>query len=316
MSVDVALIVAGLIVGFTVGLTGMGGGALMTPILVLFLGVTPSAAVASDLMASLVMKPVGASVHAKHGTIDKRLVGWLCLGSVPAAFAGVLILQAMGGGADFQDRIKVFLGIALLLAAATMILKSVMAARRGKPEVELDDRIRIRPVPTIIIGIVGGVVVGMTSVGSGSLIIVALLLLYPTLTASRLVGTDLVQAIPLVAAATLGHLLFGDFNLEVTTSLLIGAIPAVYFGARVSAKAPDAIVRPALVLVLLLSALKLLGAPNQILGLVIIGGGLGGLGALIATRIRRRNADATAQSLADVGAERGVPELLAVSSGA
>jgi len=169
-----------------------------------------------------------------------------------------------------------------------MILKSVMAARRGKPEVELDDRIRIRPVPTIIIGIVGGVVVGMTSVGSGSLIIVALLLLYPTLTASRLVGTDLVQAIPLVAAATLGHLLFGDFNLEVTTSLLIGAIPAVYFGARVSAKAPDAIVRPALVLVLLLSALKLLGAPNQILGLVIIGGGLGGLGALIATRIRRR----------------------------
>jgi uncharacterized membrane protein YfcA len=218
----------------------------------------------------------------------------------------------MGGGAALQDRIRVLLGIALLLAAATMILKSVMAARRGVPEL-LDDRIRIRPLPTVVVGIVGGMVVGMTSVGSGSLIIVALLLLYPTLTASRLVGTDLVQAIPLVAAATLGHLIFGDFNLEVTTSLLIGALPAVYFGARISAKAPDAIVRPVLVLVLLLSALKLLGAPNQILGLVIIGGGIGGIGALVASRVRRRGDGA----LADAGAsaERVVPQALAVTAG-
>jgi len=285
--VDFALVLAGLIVGFVVGLTGMGGGALMTPILVLLLKVQPSTAVASDLVASLVMKPVGAAVHAKRGTVDKGLVLWLCIGSVPAAFAGVLILQSLGGGKDLQDTIKLALGIALLLAAATMVAKTLMTSRRGLQPTDAKAPVRVKPIPTILIGVMGGLVVGMTSVGSGSLIIVALLLLYPMLTASRLVGTDLVQAIPLVGAAALGHILFGDFELGLTTSLLIGALPAVYVGARVSSRAPDFVIRPALVVVLGLSALKLLGASNNVL-LGVFGAALAvTLAAVLRSRLRR-----------------------------
>ena len=282
MHIDFALVLAGLIVGFVVGLTGMGGGALMTPILVLLLKVEPSTAVASDLVASLVMKPVGAAVHAKRGTVNKPLVAWLCVGSVPTAFAGVFVLRAIGGGKDLQNTIKLALGIALLLAAATMVVKSVMSRRNGRPP--SDAPIHVRPLPTVLIGAVGGLIVGMTSVGSGSLIIVSLLLLYPTLTASRLVGTDLVQAIPLVAAASLGHILFGDFQLGLTASLLIGALPAVYLGARVSSKAPDAVIRPALVVVLGISALKLLGASNT----VLIGVLLGSLAVVVTAVVRKR----------------------------
>lgn len=284
MQIDFALVLAGLIVGFVVGLTGMGGGALMTPILVLLLKVEPATAVASDLVASLIMKPVGAAVHAKRGTVDKGLVVWLCVGSVPAAFAGVFVLRAIGGGEDLQNTIKIALGVALLLAAATMLAKSVMARRRGVQAGDAEAPVHVRPVPTILIGVMGGLIVGMTSVGSGSLIIVSLLLLYPMLTASRLVGTDLVQAIPLVGAASLGHILFGDFEFGLTASLLIGALPAVYVGARVSAKAPDAIIRPALVIVLGVSALKLLGASNIVLLAVLIGS----LAVIVTGTVRRR----------------------------
>jgi uncharacterized membrane protein YfcA len=262
--------VAGFIVGFIVGLTGMGGGALMTPIMVLVFGVQPLAAVSSDLMASLVMKPVGAGVHLRHGTVNKRLVAFLCIGSVPAAFSGVLILNALDTGSEFQDRLKTMLGFALLLAAASMIAKNIVDSRRGRLSVTPVDQIRVRPVLTILIGAFGGLMVGLTSVGSGSLIIVLLLLLYPMLSAKALVGTDLVQAIPLVGAATLGHLLFGDFQLGLT--LLLGALPGVYLGAKVSTRAPDQVIRPVLILVLLISALKLLGVSTGYLGLAFVGG--------------------------------------------
>jgi uncharacterized protein len=264
--------VAGLIVGFIVGLTGMGGGALMTPIMVLVFGVQPLAAVSSDLMASLVMKPVGASVHMRHGAVNRRLVLFLCIGSVPAAFSGVLILNALDTGEQFQNRLKTMLGIALLLAAASMIAKNIVDRRRGRLTVTPVDEIRVRPVITIAIGLIGGLIVGLTSVGSGSLIIVLLLLLYPMLSAKALVGTDLVQAIPLVGAATLGHLMFGDFQLGLTLTLLVGAIPGVYLGAKVSTRAPDQIIRPVLILVLLISALKLLGVSTGYLGLAFAGG--------------------------------------------
>ena len=264
--------VAGLIVGFIVGLTGMGGGALMTPIMVLVFGVQPLAAVSSDLMASLVMKPVGAGVHMRHGAVNRRLVLFLCIGSVPAAFCGVLLLNALDTGEQFQNRLKTMLGIALLLAAASMIAKNLVDQRRGRLTVTPVDEIRVRPVITIAIGLIGGLIVGLTSVGSGSLIIVLLLLLYPMLSAKALVGTDLVQAIPLVGAATLGHLLFGDFQLGLTLTLLVGAIPGVYLGAKVSTRAPDQIIRPVLILVLLISALKLLGVSTGYLGLAFAGG--------------------------------------------
>jgi uncharacterized membrane protein YfcA len=254
----------GLGVGVVVGLTGMGGGALMTPMLVIFFGIDPVTAVSSDLVVSLIMKPFGAGVHAREGTVNYTMVKWLCLGSVPCAFAGVFLLNAIGGD-DVSDTVKLWLGIALLLAASSMIVRHEINRRRGR-HVPVDGAqlaVHVRPVPTLLIGAVGGLIVGMTSVGSGSLIIVLLLLLYPTLAAGQLVGTDLVQAVPLVGAAALGHLFFGDVSFAIAGSLMVGAIPGVLIGARISSRAPDRIIRPILIVVLIASAAKLLNVPNE-----------------------------------------------------
>lgn len=275
-----AVAIAGLFVGFVVGMTGMGGGALMTPMMILLFGVQPLAAVSSDLVASMVMKPVGGAVHMRRGTVNRDLVKWLVIGSVPSAFAGVLVLRWIGNGEETEAVVKASLGVALLFAAASMVAKAlidlrkvqrVRAAVSSGEQVEVTvEEIRVKPVPTVIVGIIGGLVVGMTSVGSGSLMIVALLLLYPAIRAGQLVGTDLVQAVPLVASASLGHLLFGDFQLDLTASLLIGALPGVYVGARVSSSAPGGIVRRALVVVLLASGLKLLDAGVLTVALVLL----------------------------------------------
>ncbi|MFI7618133.1 sulfite exporter TauE/SafE family protein [Nonomuraea terrae] len=253
--IDLPLIAGSFVVAIVVGLTGMGGGALMTPMMMLFFNVPPLAAVSSDLVASAVMKPVGSFVHLRHGTVNLRLVGWLCAGSVPTAFCGVFLARAFA----VTDAVKYALGVALLLAVAGMALKSWFAGRGGTSS---PHEIVVRPMPTLLVGMVGGLVVGVSSVGSGSLIIVALLVLYPALKANQLVGTDLVQAVPLVAAAALGHLLFGDFQLDLTVSLLIGSIPGVYLGARISSRAPGGLIRAMLAIVLLASALKLLDAGN------------------------------------------------------
>jgi uncharacterized membrane protein YfcA len=268
---------AGLIVGFTVGLTGMGGGALMTPILVLLFKIQPLAAVSSDLVAAMVMKPVGGSVHARRGTVNWLLVRWLAVGSVPAAFLGVFVLKSLGNGQQVEDRLKLVLGIALLVASASIVVKSLIQMVQDRRREALMARgrlpqakpFRLKKVPTLVIGALGGLVVGMTSVGSGSLIIVSLLLLYPMLSTRELVGTDLVQAIPLVASAALGHILFGDFQLSLTTSVLIGSLPGVYLGARLSSRAKDAVIRPALVLVLLASGLKLMGVGTVAVALAV-----------------------------------------------
>ncbi|MGQ0843642.1 MAG: sulfite exporter TauE/SafE family protein [Sporichthyaceae bacterium] len=262
MELDYYMALAGLLVGFVVGLTGMGGGALMTPVLVIFFNVPPLAAVSSDLVASLVMKPIGGAVHLRRGTVNKPLVLWLAIGSIPAAFGGVLLLKALGGNdADLQHAVKMTLGVALLVAAAGIVTRALLSVR-AHARAEAPPPVVVKPIPTLVVGIVGGLVVGMTSVGSGSLIIVALLFLYPGLKAAEIVGTDLVQAVPLVGAAALGHLIFGDFQLDLTTSVLLGAVPGVYVGARVSAYAAQGIVRRALVVVLTASALKLLGVGN------------------------------------------------------
>lgn len=292
MHIDLYVALAGLIVGFTVGLTGMGGGALMTPILVLLFKVQPLAAISSDLVAAVVMKPVGGGVHLRRGTVNFALVRWLMVGSVPAAFGGVLVLRQLGDGAVVQNRVKEALGAALVLAAVSIAAKGALQARATRRAVKAADQARAqagspgdlaqaagaerrqrpfqaRPLPTILIGVLGGLVVGMTSVGSGSLMIVLLLLLYPMLSSAELVGTDLVQAIPLVGSAALGHILFGDFRLSLTASLLIGSIPGVYLGARVSSRARDVVIRPALALVLVASGLKLLNLGTGTLALVI-----------------------------------------------
>jgi hypothetical protein len=256
----------------------MGGGALMTPVLVLFFNVPPLAAVSSDLVASAVMKPVGSIVHLRRGTVHLGLVKWLCIGSVPGAFSGVLIARAFGKGQEVQDVIRIALGVALLLAAIGLTVRAYLrlvehARRRdgrapplpqGRPSVDL------RVLPTVALGLAGGIVVGMTSVGSGSLIIIALMALYPTLKASELVGTDLVQAVPLVASAAAGHILFGDFKLDLTTSLLLGCIPGVWVGAHLSARAPGGLVRRALAFVLLASALKLLHVSTTHTGIILV----------------------------------------------
>ncbi|HEX6447019.1 MAG TPA: sulfite exporter TauE/SafE family protein [Streptosporangiales bacterium] len=261
---NTAMAVGSFVVGLVVGLTGMGGGALMTPMLVLFFGVQPLAAVSSDLVASVFMKPFGGLVHLRRRTVDLRLVKWLCVGSVPSAFAGALLIKLFGHGEQVQHGVQIALGVALLIAAAGIAAKaytSLRESRSGRPR-ETSQPIVVRPLPTVAVGVVGGLVVGLTSVGSGSLIIVALLALYPTLRAGRLVGTDLVQAVPLVIAAALGHVLFGDFQFAVTASVLVGAIPGVLLGALGSSRLPGGVIRRVLVVVLVASALKMLGAGN------------------------------------------------------
>jgi uncharacterized membrane protein YfcA len=290
---SVLLAFAGLIGGFAVGLTGMGGGALMTPALVLLFRIDPKVAVASDLVNSLVMKPVGAAVHMKRGTVQWPLVRWLVMGSVPAAFVGAYVLNQFSSSQ--QGQVKLILGWALLVASLAIVAKAVLTARarqRLTPGEQLNDQPRsIKPLPTVLVGVVGGVMVGMTSVGSGSLMIVLLMLLYPRLSSKSLVGTDLVQAIPLVAAAAMGQFLFGHINFGLAGALIIGSLPGVYLGARFSAFAPDGIVRPVLVVVLLASALALLIPSNYAaLGwtLVIgVGAGIPLWGAVDAT-LRRQ----------------------------
>ncbi|HSP39179.1 MAG TPA: sulfite exporter TauE/SafE family protein [Frankiaceae bacterium] len=274
MHLDLYVTIAGLVVGFVVGMTGMGGGALMTPVLVLVFGIQPLAAVSSDLVASMIMKPVGGAVHVRRGTVHKELVRWLVLGSVPSAFCGVLLIKALGNGAGVQSIVKVSLGVALLVAVTMMIARAVLDVRQryrqaGRVPIE-PSTVNVRPLPTLAVGVLGGLVVGLTSVGSGSLIIVALLMLYPTLKAGDLVGTDLVQAVPLVASAALGHLIFGDFQFGLTASILIGSLPGVYLGARLSSSAPSWLIRRAIAIVLLASALKLLDVPTVTVGWTLL----------------------------------------------
>lgn len=275
MHIEWAIVGAGLIVGFVVGLTGMGGGALMTPILVLVFGIQPLAAVSSDLVSSLVMKPFAGFVHARRKTVHVRMAAWLTIGSAPAACCGVLLLRALGSGRSVQQVVEVALGIVLLLSAVGIIARAVISARRPTAELDPAD-IAVKPVPTILIGALGGLAVGMTSTGSGTLIIVLLMLLYPAMSLRSLVGTDLVQAIPLVGAAAFGHLLFGDVQLGLTTSLIIGSVPGAYLGARLSAVASSVWLRRFLAVVLVATAMKLLNTPTDAIGVflaVVVAGG-------------------------------------------
>ncbi|MFD1722893.1 sulfite exporter TauE/SafE family protein [Amnibacterium endophyticum] len=272
-----SLSVVGVAIGVLVGLTGMGGGALMTPILVFFFGVDALTAISSDLVISLFMKPFGSIVHLVRRTVDLRLVGLLCAGSVPAAFVGALITTWLPDD-SVQSVLLVLLGCALLLAAAGLIARSWMQMTRARPLGEGPARMarpatRARPLPTVLLGAAAGLIVGLTSVGAGSIVIVTLLLLYPALKASQLVGTDLVQAVPLVGSAALGHALFGSVNLGVAGSVLIGAIPGVLLGAWLSSRAPGGIIRRALAILLMASGLKLLGLPTP----VVIGAGVAAL---------------------------------------
>lgn len=261
MHIDLGLTAAGLLVGLLVGLTGMGGGAVLTPLLVLVFGVPPLAAVSSDLVTSLVMKPVGAVVHLRRRTVQMGLVAWLAVGAVPAGFLGAMAVGLFGRSAGVQSGLKTAIGVALLISLTATTVRLVLD-RRGRAAADTDVPLLVRRGRTIAIGVIGGIAVGVTSVGAGSLVIALLLLAYPRLRPAQLVGTDIVQAVPLVAAAAVGHLLFGEAQLSLTASLLVGAIPGVYVGARLSSQAPATFTRPVIAGVLAASALALLGAPG------------------------------------------------------
>ena len=269
-------------VGLLVGMTGAGGGALMTPMLILLFGVTPSTAISSDLVAAVVMRPIGAAVHFRRGTVNKGLVGWMVLGSVPMAFLGAYLLHLMGNSKAAQTNIDRVLGAALLVGASAMVLRYVLDRRSGQQRLGLVEHVKPRPLATVAIGMLGGVVVGLTSVGSGSLMIVLLLFVYPALGASQLVGTDLSQAVPLTLAAALGALAFGHVEFGVTVSLVIGSVPAVFIGSLVSSSAPDRFVRPAITFVIFASGLKYVGVATTTLGWILCAVLLAGAGAWVA----------------------------------
>jgi uncharacterized membrane protein YfcA len=264
-TIDPFIVLGSAVVGFLVGMTGAGGGALMTPMLILLFGVQPAAAISSDLVAAVVMRPVGAAVHLRKGTVNVRLAGWMVMGSVPAAFLGAYLLHLLGNTKAEQANVEMALGAALLVGAAAMLIRRVLDGRSGKQRQGAVRDLEVRPVPTVAIGMVGGLVVGMTSVGSGSLMIIMLLFLYPMLGASQLVGTDLTQAVPLTAAATLGALAFGHVELSVTLSLIIGSVPAVLVGSFLSSRAPDRYLRPTITFVIFATGLKYVGVGTPVL---------------------------------------------------
>jgi uncharacterized protein len=259
-------------------MTGAGGGALMTPMLILLFGVQPSSAISSDLVAAVMMRPIGAAVHLRQKTVNLRLVGWMVLGSVPMAFFGSYLLHLMGHAKTAQKNIELALGIALLVGASAMLLRYILDRRAGQDRTGVVHEITPRALPTIAIGMIGGIVVGITSVGSGSLMIIMLLFLYPMLGANQLVGTDLTQAVPLTLAAALGALAFGHVEFGVTTSLILGSVPAVFVGSLLSSSAPDRFIRPVITFVIAASGLKYVGVGTTALGwilcaVLLIGGG-------------------------------------------
>jgi uncharacterized protein len=267
-SSSLLIFVVALLIGVVVGMTGMGGGALMTPALI-FLRVDPTIAVANDLVAAAIYKSVGAGVHWRQGSPNLRLAGLLALGSVPCAFAGAFIIAAVGSSEDQEAFVKAAIGVALLLAAATYALRLALNLRsqaRGDAP-RLSDP-KLRPVPTVIVGAVGGLLVGLTSVGSGSVIMVTLLLLYPGLQAVRLVGTDLAQAVPLVLSAAISHVIVSGVDWSILIPLVLGGTPGTFIGARIAGRVPQALLRRGIVLLLFVTGLGLLGV-NQVVALLL-----------------------------------------------
>ena len=256
-----SILVAGFLVGVVVGLTGMGGGALMTPALI-FLGVGDAATVVTaDLTAAAIYKSGGAVVHAREGSPNFALAKWLILGSVPLALLGPWIIHAIAGEepGSLDTLLKECIGFALLLAAATYALRLYINLRRVRGgAANADPNPPIRPLVTLLVGALGGLLVGVTSVGSGSVIMIALLMLYPGLSAVKLVGTDLVQAVPLVLAAAISNIVINGIDWTILIPLVLGSTPGTILGSRIAPKVPQSIIRRGIVIVLTMSGVALL----------------------------------------------------------
>lgn len=303
MHIDGFMVLGSAVVGLLVGITGAGGGALMTPMLILLFSITPEKAISSDLVAAVFMRPPAALVHWTKKTINWQLVGLMAAGSVPMAFLGSFLLKQLGISKADQTNIEVALGSALLLGASAMVVRYVLDKRGGKAKTGDVRTLQLKPVPTILVGAIGGLIVGMTSVGSGSLMIVFLLFLYPVIGANQLVGTDLAQAVPLTMAAALGALIFGHVDFGVTASIVIGSVPAAVIGSMLSSRAPDKFIRPAIMYVILLSGLKYVGLSTDDLGWAALAAlAAGVLGSLAIGRLSPA-ADTEQPELAAVGSD-------------
>ena len=250
---------SGFLVGLIVGVTGVGGGSLMTPLLVLFFGVSPATAVGTDLLYASLTKTMGGWVHGRRGTVDWKVFGLLAMGSLPAAVVTIVLLKYLAlDEKSLRSLVTGVLSVALLLTAIALLLKEQikkLARRRDGTVYELHHR--YLPAATIVTGIVVGALVTISSIGAGVLGTVALLFLYPRMSAVKVVGTDIVHAVPLTALAGMGHMALGTVNLVLLGSLLLGSLPGIYIGSHWSAKVPERVLRPILATMLLIIGIKM-----------------------------------------------------------
>ncbi|MGA8029846.1 MAG: sulfite exporter TauE/SafE family protein [Bryobacteraceae bacterium] len=256
--IDLKISLAGAAVGLLVGLTGMGGGAVMTPMLILLGWARPLVAVGTDLVWSAITKSVGSFVHYRQGTVDIKLVKRLALGSLPGALAGILLLMWLQrrGFANLDRLIVRVLGVALIAVAVSLLLRSLKGIRE---RTELGAR-SLSTVPRLItaLGAVVGFLVSLTSVGSGSLIVACLVVMCPAVPLKRIIGSDIFHALLLVGVSAIGHLGIGTVNFGLLLSLLVGSIPGVWIGSKLSAVFPEKVLRPVLGSTLLFLGYKLL----------------------------------------------------------
>jgi uncharacterized membrane protein YfcA len=270
---DPAIILFGLGVGVLVGATGMGGGALMTPLLILVFGIKPVVAVGTDVAYAAITKTVGGWRHLRKGTVLQGLAFWLAVGSCPAALAGVWLLERLkrATGGDFDDLMLVMIAAALFLCGALIILRSLVVADAGRREREQLLLARRHKAAAIALGASVGFVLGITSAGSGTLIAVGLILAF-RLTPRRVVGTDVAHAAVLLWVAAAAHVVSGNVDFGLAGTILIGSIPGVWLGAHLATRLPERGLRPALGIVLLASGLALLGkAGLEVPAAVLVG---------------------------------------------
>lgn len=250
---------AGFGVGTIVGITGVGGGALMTPILVLLFGVAPASAIGTDLWFAAITKMVGGAVHHARGTVDRPVLKLLCWGSLPASVATLAWLHLSDASRMKSGLLMTALGVVLLATAVAMLFRKRVQAfglklRTASPV----DFKRAQPALTVVAGAVLGLLVTLTSIGAGALGAVMLVYLYPfRMTPNRLVGTDIVHAIPLTVVAGTGHLLMGNVDLALLGTLLIGSIPGIVIGSHLSTRMPEQWLRPAIAALLVVAGVKL-----------------------------------------------------------
>ncbi len=250
-------VLTGLLIGVLVGMTGMGGGSLMTPILVIVFGFKPTLAVGTDILHGAIFKTVGAIRHRQLGTVHAQLSGWMFLGSAPASIAGVAVGTHLK---DHQQLMNDLLGAALLFGASGLVAKSILRSRAIGDD-DRFDMVRRDRLAALAIGLVGGFIVGLTSVGSGTFFGLTMLFVFP-LRAHKVVGTDILHAAALLYVAGFGHVVAGNVDMHAVGWLLIGSIPGVLIGSHYSVRLPEAILRLTLANVLALSGLKLLNVPN------------------------------------------------------